>query len=291
MKSVLITGGTGFFGRGFIKKLLNEDHCDRVCIYSRGEHTQAELRDSLPGHIVGRMRFFIGDVRDRDRLRRAMEGVDTVVHAAALKRIEVGAYNPIEMVRTNVDGAINVIEGAQDEDVDSVVLLSTDKAYQPISPYGQSKAMAEGLFNAANHTVRTGGPKFTITRYGNVFNSTGSVVPRWRAMQANGLPTVPLTDPECTRFFMTSDEASGLVLEAVQDLEASRRWNQPFTRLHVPSLPAYRLGDLAVAMGVTPQIIGLPAFEKRHESMGGGASSDIARRMSVEELKEALKHV
>jgi UDP-N-acetylglucosamine 4,6-dehydratase len=160
MKSVLITGGTGSFGQAFAKRLL-KDGTERVVILSRGEHAQAEMRERLSDD---RLRFFIGDVRDRDRLRRAFEGVDVVVHAAALKRIEVGAYDPIEMVKTNVIGTMNVIEAAMDAKVKKVVGLSSDKAWQPISPYGQSKALAESLLLNANNISGKNGAK--------IFNNT-----------------------------------------------------------------------------------------------------------------------
>src|SRR3990167_10046489 len=212
MKSVLITGGTGSFGRAFTSRLLKDNTVERICIYSHSEHTQAEMRESLNDE---RLRWFIGDVRDRDRLRRAMEGVDIVVHAAALKRIEVGQYNPVEMIKTNILGAIYVIEAAMDAKVRKVVALSTDKAYQPISPYGQSKALMESLILAANNTVGPEGPRFSVTRYGNVAGSNGSVIPLWRSQLASG-KTVSLTDPGCTRFWMTMAEAIDLVLSTIE---------------------------------------------------------------------------
>ncbi len=279
MNSVLVTGGTGFFGRNFVRHLLDNNLSERVCIYSRGEHVQAAMREEFNNDE--RLRWFIGDVRDRSRLRRAMTGISTVVHAAALKRIEVGAYNPIEMVRTNVDGSINIIEASQDAGVSSVVYLSTDKAWQPISPYGQSKAIAEALFVAANNTVSAGGTKFNVTRYGNVWNSSGSVVPRWHDLIAKGATSVPVTDPECTRFFMTIQQAIDLVLLAVK--------LPPCSTPIFPDMPAYRLGDLAEAMCVKMDIQGLPSWEKLHEGVGPGLTSDLAPRMSIEELMGELR--
>ena len=282
-KSILITGGTGSFGQAFTEKLLKGSEYDRICIYSRGEHAQAAMREAFrDAKGIGSdspLRLFIGDVRDCDRLRRAMEGVDVVVHAAALKRIEVGYYNPNEMVKTNILGAMNVIEAAQDAGVKKVVALSTDKAYQPISPYGQSKALAEAMFLAANGTVGRGGPKFTVTRYGNVWNSAGSVSRIWQALRISGCNTVPVTDPDCTRFFMLMREAVAFVLEAMADMKPEIR---------IPDLPAYRLGDLAEAMGVEQNVIGLPVWEKKHESMCEGRSSEHARRMSIEEIRSHL---
>ena len=271
--SILITGGTGSFGRAFTKTLLDGGY-ERICIYSRGEHAQADMRESL--NDDPRLRFFIGDVRDRDRLRRAMEGVKVVVHAAALKRIEVGHYNPVEMVKTNVLGAVNVIEAAQDARVNKVVALSSDKAYKPVSPYGYSKAMAESLFLEANNTGRT---LFSVTRYGNVAGSAGSVIPRWREILKT-TDTVPVTDPDCTRFWMRMEEAIDLVMKTADHVEGGE--------LAIPELPAYRLGDLAEAMDAKMNVIGLNGFEKKHEGMRDGLTSDIARKMSVEELREGL---
>lgn len=209
-----------------------------------------------------------------------MEGIETVVHAAALKRIEVGAYNPLEVKKTNIDGAANVVDAAQDAGVRKVVALSTDKAYQPVSPYGTSKAFAESLFLAANNTRGWSGPIYAICRYGNVWGSTGSVVPLWKSMLACGQREVLVTDPECTRFYMTMDQAVNLVLQTIDTMKGGE--------VAIPELPAYRLGDLAEAMGVKMKVVGLPAYEKLHESMGPGKSSDTARRMSIEELRAAL---
>jgi FlaA1/EpsC-like NDP-sugar epimerase len=281
MKSILVTGGTGSFGRAFARHLLAHDLCERVCIYSRGEHAQAEMRADLGDDP--RLRWFIGDVRDQSRLRRAMTGVGIVVHAAALKRIEVGAYNPVEMVKSNVLGSINVVEAAQDAGVGKVVALSSDKACEPISCYGASKALAESVFLAANNTVAAGGPRFAVCRYGNVWNSNGSVVPTWRRMIEAGAKAVPVSDPDCTRFWMAIDHAVDLVLDTVATMRGGE--------LVVPDLPAYRLGDLAEAMGVKTIVKGLPGHEKKHESMLIGEPSDRARRMSVAELREKLAQI
>ena len=196
--SVLVTGGTGSFGQAFVRCLLDTTQVKRVCIFSRGEHAQAAMRRALGDDP--RCRWLIGDVRDEARLQRAMQGVDAVVHAAALKRIETGAYNPEEMVKTNVLGTMNVVEAAcKAPGVRLVVGLSSDKAFQPASPYGQSKALAEALLLAANIT-HTKGPKFAAVRYGNVWAAQGSVVPLWRELIEQGATHVPVTDPDCTRF-------------------------------------------------------------------------------------------
>lgn len=281
--NILVTGATGAFGMAFVTRLLGRVGVSRIVVYSRGEFRQFQMAQELKGQDHQNvLRFMIGDVRDVDRLRRAMQGIDTVVHAAALKRIEVGHYNPIEMVKTNVGGAVNIIEAAQDAGVKRVVALSSDKAFQPVSPYGTSKALAESLFIAANNTTGWDGPRFAVCRYGNVWNSTGSVVPVWKEMIAKGENTVPVTDPECSRFYMTMGQAVDLVLETIATMRGGE--------IKIPALPAYRLGDLAEAMGVKMNVIGLPSYEKLHEGMATGNTSDVARRMTVLELKDLLQN-
>jgi UDP-N-acetylglucosamine 4,6-dehydratase len=282
----LVTGGTGFLGRALARRLLipldkdsyGTERNARVCIYSRGEAAQAAMRAEF--NDDPRLRWFIGDVRDEKRLRRAMESVEVVIHSAALKRIEVGFYNCVETVKTNIIGTMNVVEATHDAGVEKVVLISSDKAVSPVSPYGQSKALAESIFLNANNTRGEHGPLFAVTRYGNVWRSSGSVVPTWQRILAAGARTVPVTDPEATRFFMRIDEAVDLVLRTIQTMTGGE--------VNVPTLPAYRLGDLAEAMGAEMDVRGLPDYEKLHESMGAGNSSDAARRMSVAELREEL---
>ena len=278
---ILITGGAGFFGKAFTKHALKQEGVT-VCIYSRNEFNQFQMRQEF--NDDERLRFFIGDVRDRDRLRRAMEGCDVVIAAAALKRIEVGAYNPTEMTKTNVIGTMNTVEAAMDAGISKVVYLSSDKAFEPVSPYGHSKAMAESIILSANNMRGSIGPLFCVTRYGNVSGSTGSVIPIWRKMIAEGITRVPVSDPECTRFWMHADEAVALVIKALHEMKGGD--------MFIPDwLPAYRLGDLAEAMGVEMDIRGIGLYEKRHESMDHGLSSDKARRMTVDEIREALKNV
>lgn len=276
--NILITGGTGYFGRAFTSYLFQNGLSGKVVIYSRDEVKQASMRMHYPQY---EMRWMIGDVRDKERLGRAMHGIDYVIHAAALKRIEVGAYNPDEMVKTNVIGTMNVIDAAIHSGVKKVVFLSSDKAFQPISPYGQSKALAESMVLNANNWA---GPeiRFAAVRYGNVSGSTGSVIPTWRKILETS-DTVPVTDPECTRFHMYANEACDLVYAAM--------FGGIEDRPYIPSLPAYRLGDLAKAMGAKMNVTGLPAHEKRHECMGEGNCSNEARRMSVEEIKIMLENV
>lgn len=299
MKSVLITGGTGFFGRAFVRRLLAmprwekgtvfafedirsyEPSVERICVYSRDEHKQAQMREEFGDDK--RLRFFIGDVRDEDRLARAMLGCDTVIHAAALKRIEVGHYNPDEMVKTNVNGAMNVIEAAFITGIERVVYLSSDKAFEPVSPYGQTKALAESLFLAANRNLTAHGTRFSVTRYGNVAGSTGSVIPRWREqLREKGYLTV--TDLEATRFWMSVAEAVDLVLQTLHTMP---------NEIAVPVLPAFQLGDLAHVMAKGREIVvtGLPPFEKLHESMLNGRSSDAARRLSRADLDGLLENI
>lgn len=279
MNSVLITGGTGAFGQAFTRYLLSNTECDRIVILSRGEFAQSLMAESLTEH-KNRLRFMIGDVRDRDRLTRAMRGIECVVHAAALKRIEVGHYNPDEVIKTNIHGSENVVNAALDAKVKKAILLSSDKAYQPVSPYGTTKLAAESLFINANNMRGDDGTIFSVCRYGNVWGSTGSVAPKWKALWAKR-ETIQITDPECTRFFMRMSEAIELVMRTFRDMEGGE--------VNIPDLPAYRLLDLAIAMGIKEiDIIGLPKWEKRHESMSEYRSSDRARRMTIRELQEAV---
>lgn len=281
--SVLVTGGTGTFGRAFVRYLLQHTDTPRICVYSRNEHTQANAREAvneLDG-ATNRVRWMVGDTRDLKRLTRAMRGCDTVIHAAALKRIEVGQYNPDEMVKTNVIGAMNVIEAAGVAGVTRVVALSTDKAFQPVSPYGQSKALAESLFLSANDY---NGPRFAVTRYGNVSGSQGSVIERWKRMVATGAQRLPVTDLNCTRFHMTIKQAVELVWSTAQTMVGGE--------LVIPrDLPAYHLGDLVEAFGAEPERLGLPDWEKLHENMDYDCCSRDALRLTVDELRQIIAEV
>lgn len=311
-ESILITGGTGYLGRALARALLYETRCPRICIYSRGEFAQATMRQAIPDPDQ-RLRWFIGDVRDKDRMRRAMERVGVVIHAAALKRVEVGEYNPDEMVRTNVLGAMNVIDGARDTNVGRVVAVSTDKACAPLNAYGATKLTMEKLMLAANNTTGPHGPKFSVVRYGNVAGSTGSVIPAWReviaAQVAKGeAPRVPVTDPRCSRFFMHLEEAVELVLWTVHHMEGGETV--------VPLLPAYQLHTLAEALGAAMDVRGLGAGEKTDEAMiaplesphfrmvepylvRGGIAAGMApnvggiklHELSVAEMRQALEGV
>lgn len=264
MTSILISGGAGFFGKAFTTFALERKLADRICIYSRDEYKQFIMRQYF--NDDPRLRFFIGDVRDKDRLRRAMVSVDLVVHAAAIKRIETAAYNPGELCKTNIIGTENVCELAEELKI-PCVMLSTDKACEPISAYGYSKALAEQIALNAGAVV---------TRYGNVANSTGSIIPIWRAMG----DVVPVRNPDATRFWMTAQEACELVWDTAMNLSP---------RIVTPDLPAYRVSDLAEAMGKTMDIVGMSDIEKVHESMRPGHTSENARRMSVDELHQKLE--
>lgn len=272
--SVLITGGSGYLGRELARQLLARDDVYRVGIFSSSERTQHEARAELGDDP--RLRWMVGNVRESDRVVRAMKGVDVVIHAAALKRVEVGQENPREMIQTNVQGTVNVLNAAEDEGVKRLVFVSSDKAFEPVNLYGASKFLAEGLVLAPRGELL---PKCCVVRYGNVAGSTGSVIPIWRKAQATGRP-LRMTDPDCTRFWMTRREAAELVVHAAFN---------PTQSLVVPDLPAYRLGDLAGVMGALCDVIGLQPGEKKDESMKDGNSSRDARRMSLDELRRGLE--
>ncbi len=296
-KSILVTGGTGFFGRAYVKSKLEQMEyyspdqylVHRLCVFSRSESKQAEFRQELGND--DRVRWFIGDVRDEDRLRIAMDGVDLVIHAAALKRIEAVEYNIVEAVATNVIGTNNVIRAAIDAGVRRVVFLSSDKACNPTTTYGFTKAIAERLilkaYQLSEHALRrpwAWQTMFCACRYGNVAGSTGSIIPTWRAFQARNERTVPVSDPEATRFWMSVDEAVALVDQASQeDMEPGPG------RLYIPNdLPAFALKDLAAAMRLTMTETGLVDGEKLHEEMIPGQSSRDAKRLSIDDIRDRL---
>lgn len=258
MTSYLVTGGTGSFGQAFVKRVLKDADTRRVVVYSRDELKQVEMARSFDND---RLRFFIGDVRDADRLRRALCAVDTIVHAAALKHIPVAEYNPIECIKTNVGGAQNVIDAAIDAGVARVIALSTDKAVNPVNLYGASKLAAEKLFVAANHLSGSSGVRLSVVRYGNVVGSRGSVLPFFRDCASAG--RVPITDPRMTRFWITLDQGVDFVLTSLQRMRGGE--------VFVPKLPATRITDLAAAIapGCSQEIIGIRPGEKLHETLIG----------------------
>jgi UDP-N-acetylglucosamine 4,6-dehydratase/5-epimerase len=280
VRSIFITGGTGSFGQVFVRRCLSENIA-RISIFSRDELKQAEMRQGL--NDDKRLRWFIGDVRDQQRLRRALEGVDTVVHAAALKRVEVGEFDAPEMVKTNVLGTLNLIEAATDAGVLRVVALSTDKACQPCSAYGASKLLMEKVILAANSGRGEYGPRFAVARLGNFAGSRGSVIPTWRGMLRDGFKTLPVTNAACTRYWMTADEAVELVMSTAKTMKGGE--------LVTPDLPSFTVSDLAEAMGAEIEIVGLRPGERIHEVMRDGETSAEARMLSIEELRVRLSEL
>lgn len=257
---MLVTGGTGSFGRRFIATLLREHAPARVVVYSRDELKQFDMQQSEPYQSAGAtMRYFLGDVRDADRLRRACEDIDVIVHAAALKQVPAAEYNPFEAVKTNVIGAENVINAALAHGVSRVVALSTDKAAAPVNLYGATKLVSDKLFVAANNHRGKRDIKFCAVRYGNVFGSRGSVVPFFLEQRNRGV--LPITDARMTRFSITLDQGVAMVNRAIEQM-----WGG---EVFVPKIPSYRILDLAaaVAPGVPHEIVGIRAGEKLHEQM------------------------
>jgi UDP-N-acetylglucosamine 4,6-dehydratase len=276
--NLLITGGTGTIGRALAASALRRGF-DRICILSRDEFKQAQMAAELAD---SRMRYFLGDIRERDRLRRALEGVDFVIHAAALKRVEAGEYNPGEFAKTNVMGALNLIEAAHDAGVKRVVGISTDKALNPTNAYGASKLMMERILLAANNTRGLNGPYFSVTRFGNVAGSRGSVIQTWRDLISAGVKSLPVTDRRCTRYWLSQADAVSIVWAALEIMPV-----EPL----VPTLPAFLVSDLAEALQMPWNETGLRAGESLHEQMSQNDSSETARRMTITELGEALVSV
>jgi UDP-N-acetylglucosamine 4,6-dehydratase len=257
--SILITGGTGSFGKAFVRRVLRSyPDVKRVVIFSRDELKQYEMESELrhPG-----LRFFIGDVRDRDRLCRAMDGVEYVVHAAALKQVPAAEYNPMECIKTNVHGAQNVIDAALDCGVLKVIALSTDKAANPINLYGASKLASDKLFVAANNLVGSRPTRFSVVRYGNVVGSRGSVVPLFRKLLASGATELPITDTRMTRFWITLPQGVQFVLKCFERMYGGE--------LFVPKIPSTTITDLAqaIAPGLAHRVVGIRPGEKLHEVM------------------------
>lgn len=257
-KAILITGGTGSFGKQYSRTLLKNYNPKKIIIFSRDELKQYEMAKEFPSN---KMRFFIGDVRDERRLRNAMQDVDYVIHAAALKHVPVAEYNPTECVKTNIHGAENVIQAAIDCGVTKVMALSTDKAANPINLYGATKLASDKLFVAANNMVGSGPTRFAVTRYGNVAGSRGSVVPLFKKLIADGVTELPITHEGMTRFWITLQQGVDFVLKN-------------FSRMHggeifVPKIPSVRITDLAAAYAPDKKIkiIGIRPGEKLHEIM------------------------
>ncbi len=264
--SVLITGGTGSFGKAFINTLLANQNPARVAIYSRDELKQFEMKQTLGDDL--RVRFFIGDIRDRDRLAMAMHGVDFVVHAAALKQVDSAEYNPMEFVKTNILGSENVILASIDAGVKKVVALSTDKASSPVNLYGATKLTADKLFISSNHYGHSYGTTFSVVRYGNVMGSRGSVIPFFQGLAARGEP-LPITDERMTRFWITLPQAVEFVLRSFATMNGGE--------LYVPRIPSMKVVDLARAIAPDSELreVGIRPGEKLHEEM---ISAEDSRR-------------
>jgi len=264
--SVLITGGTGSLGKALIEHLLTQTKVRRIAIYSRDELKQLQVRELFNND--SRLRWFLGDIRDLPRLNRALHDVDFVIHAAALKQVDTGEYNPMEFIKTNVLGSQNVIEACIEAGVKKVVALSTDKASSPINLYGATKLTADKLFVAANNYSHAYGTSFSVVRYGNVMGSRGSVIPYFRKLAAEGQP-LPLTDLRMTRFWISLNQAVKFVMDSFEFMSGGE--------LYVPRIPSMNLVDLAaaVAPSASTKEVGMRPGEKLHEEM---ISQDDARR-------------
>ena len=259
-KSILITGGTGSFGKAFVETVLTRfPDVRRLVVFSRDELKQYEMALDFPDSRFRAMRYFIGDIRDQDRLRRALEGVDVVVHAAALKQVPAAEYNPFECIKTNVLGAQNLIEACLDTGVHRVVALSTDKAAAPINLYGATKLCSDKLFVAANNIKGHRDIRFSVVRYGNVMGSRGSVIPFFLARRASGV--LPITDPAMTRFNISLQQGVDMVLWSIENA-----WGG---EVLVPKIPSYRITDVAHAIGpeCAHPVTGVRPGEKIHEEM------------------------
>ena len=257
-KSILITGGTGSFGQKLALHLLNRCSVSKLVIFSRDELKQFEMGQILPPSK--NLRFFIGDVRDKERLTDAMRGIDLVIHAAALKQIPAAEYNPMECIKTNIHGAENVIHAALENGVEKVVALSTDKAVNPINLYGATKLASDKLFVSANN-MAGGTTQFSVVRYGNVVGSRGSVVPFFRKLISENVSRLPITHPDMTRFWITLDQGIQFVIQSVRRMEGGE--------IFVPKLPSVRITDLAAAMAPNcdTEYVGIRPGEKIHEVM------------------------
>ena len=259
--SILVTGGTGSFGKAFIQTVLNKFKPKKMIIYSRDELKQHDMQQDPVFQNHDSLRFFIGDVRDRDRLEMAMRGVDLVIHAAALKQVPTAEYNPMECINTNVMGAENVVQAAIRSGVRRVVALSTDKAASPINLYGASKLASDKIFVAANNLSGSHGPRFSVVRYGNVLGSRGSVVPMIKKLVETGAPSIPITDERMTRFWITIGQGINFVLSSLEIMSGGE--------IFIPKIPSMKTTQLieALAPGKPTHIIGIRPGEKLHEIM------------------------
>lgn len=264
-KTILITGGTGSFGHAYLQELLSKSQCEKVIIFSRDEMKQWQMQQRFKDD---RVRFFIGDVRDKDRLHRAFSGVDLIVHAAATKIVPTAEYNPFECIKTNINGAMNVIDAAIDCGVEKVVALSTDKASSPINLYGATKLASDKLFVAANAYSADVSTKFSVVRYGNVLGSRGSVIPFFSELIASGEKTLPITDERMTRFMITLDEGIDLVHSTFEDMQGAE--------IYVRKIPSMKITDIAKTLFPEAKlaVVGIRPGEKLHEQMIGFEDSE-----------------
>src|SRR5262245_41819637 len=258
-RAILVTGGTGSFGKAFVREVLRRNRPRRLVVFSRDEQKQYDMAHRFPREEFPCLRYFIGDVRDVQRLKRAMDGIDFVVHAAAMKHVPIAEYNPFECIRTNIGGAENVINAAIDSGVARVIALSTDKAANPINLYGATKLCSDKCFVAANHLAASSGTRFSVVRYGNVIGSRGSVVELFRRLVARGAKTLPITDKRMTRFWITLRQGVEFVLERLQHMQGGE--------IFVPKIPSMKLVDLARAIGPEQKLeaVGIRPGEKLHE--------------------------
>lgn len=266
-KSILITGGTGSLGKQLTKEILEKwPNVKRLVIYSRDEQKQFQMAQEFPESKYPALRYFIGDVRDIDRLKRAFNGIDYVIHAAAMKHVHIAEYNPDECIKTNIGGAENVIKAALQTNVSNVIALSTDKACAPINLYGATKLTSDKLFIAANNIKGDKDIKFSVVRYGNVMGSNGSVIPFFLRLKRQGLP-LTITDESMTRFNISLSEGVGMVLYALE-----HAWGG---EIIIPKIPSYRILDLvqAIAPDVEKKIVGIRPGEKIHEEMISASDS------------------
>ena len=260
-KTILVTGGTGSFGQQFIRTILENFDMRRCIVFSRDEQKHYDMSQTFPVERYPCMRYFIGDVRDVDRLELAMRDVDYVVHAAAMKHVPLAEYNPFECVMTNIHGAENVVKAALRKGVKRVIALSTDKAANPINLYGATKLAADKIFIAANNLAGAGGTEFSVVRYGNVIGSRGSVIPFFRQLIAEDMPHLPITDERMTRFWITLDQGVQFVLSCLRMMRGGE--------VFVPKIPSMRIVDVArcLAPGKPIEVIGIRPGEKLHEVM------------------------
>lgn len=261
-KSILVTGGTGSFGQSFVRTLLRSGKPRKLIIFSRDEMKQFEMQNELSPHDHnGVLRFFIGDVRDQNRLELALRGIDLIIHAAALKQVPIAEYNPFECIHTNVLGAEYIVQAALRCGVQRVIALSTDKAASPINLYGASKLASDKIFIAANNLSGAHGARFSVVRYGNVMASRGSVIPFFKRLAAEGAAVLPITDPRMTRFWITLPVAVDFVASSMEQMIGGE--------IFIPKIPSMKVTDLAeaIAPGIPHEIVGIRPGEKLHEVM------------------------